>query len=107
MPAQSDEMMAATPEMHRIRPVMKALSDRVRWHIIELLVARGELSVGDLAQLVPVAKTTVSYHLRLLRESGVVTVRKSGQHRFVSVNHTEFGVYVAEIVDELDRLAPL
>jgi len=42
-----------------------------------------EIGVGELGQEFPLSKSTLSYHVRLLREARLVTVRKAGRHRYV------------------------
>ncbi|KQS14481.1 hypothetical protein ASG04_00995 [Curtobacterium sp. Leaf183] len=42
----------------------------------------GELSVGQLVEKLGVSQPTVSKHLRVLRDIGLVTSREEGQHRF-------------------------
>jgi DNA-binding transcriptional ArsR family regulator len=44
--------------------------------------ARGELSVSDIVVHLGLSQPTVSKHLKVLREAGLVTVRENGQHRF-------------------------
>ncbi len=57
--------------------VMKALSDPNRVRFIKLLGTR-ELCVCELRQLIGLAQSTVSKHLKILEEAGLVTFRKEG-----------------------------
>ena len=57
--------------------LMKALSDPNRVKIITMLGVR-ELCVCELTALLGVAQPTVSKHLRILEESGLVSFRKEG-----------------------------
>lgn len=65
------------------------LADPVRRRIVELL-AGGERSAGELGAAVQVefgiSQPAVSLHLRVLRESGLVTVRPSGTRRLYAVD---------------------
>jgi DNA-binding transcriptional ArsR family regulator len=61
--------------------VFGALADPTRRHIVELLARRGELTAGELASRFDSARPTVSRHLRVLREAGVVKTRASAQER--------------------------
>ncbi|MCS3779089.1 ArsR/SmtB family transcription factor [Tsukamurella ocularis] len=64
------------------------LGDPVRRHLIELL-AQGELSAGELSDDVRarfgISQPAVSQHLKVLRESGFVTVRPEGTRRLYAV----------------------
>jgi DNA-binding transcriptional ArsR family regulator len=60
--------------------VMRALADESRRTLLEALTA-GPASAGELAALLPIARPGVSRHLRVLREAGLVEVRKEAQRR--------------------------
>ncbi len=46
----------------------------------------GELSVGELVDRMDATQPTVSKHLKVLRDHGLVTVREEGQHRYYAVD---------------------
>ncbi|WP_169077072.1 ArsR/SmtB family transcription factor [Microcella alkalica] len=48
--------------------------------------ARGELSVGELVDRMEATQPTVSKHLKVLRDHGLVRVREEGQHRYYSID---------------------
>ena len=60
--------------------VFTALADPTRREIIALLAA-GERNAGDIAGRFDMAGPSVSRHLRVLRESGVVSFRQRAQER--------------------------
>jgi len=63
--------------------IFDVLADGTRREILrQLLERRGELSVGDLVTELGIAQPTVSKHLKVLREHGLVGVREEGQHRY-------------------------
>jgi DNA-binding transcriptional ArsR family regulator len=49
---------------------------------------RGELSVSDIVGQLGLSQPTVSKHLKVLREAGLVTVREDGQHRFYHLEYS-------------------
>ena len=49
---------------------------------------RGELSVSDIVGHLGLSQPTVSKHLKVLREAGLVTVREVGQHRFYRLEYS-------------------
>ena len=61
-----------------------ALSDPTRRQIIDLL-AKGELSVGDLAKRFTLTQPAISQHLRALHSAGLVRVRRDAQRRIYSL----------------------
>jgi DNA-binding transcriptional ArsR family regulator len=64
--------------------VIHALSDASRRTVLEAL-GGGEATVGELAGLLPIARPGVSRHLRVLREAGLVEVRREAQRRVYSL----------------------
>jgi DNA-binding transcriptional ArsR family regulator len=60
--------------------VLRALADESRLTLVEAL-ASGPATAGQLAALLPIARPGVSRHLRVLREAGLVQVRKEAQRR--------------------------
>lgn len=70
----------------QLTAVLGALSDPVRLRIVAELQARGEVQCGTFD--VPVARSTLSHHLRVLREAGVTRTRIDGAERFVRLRAT-------------------
>ena len=66
-----------------LRP-LKAAGDRSRLRILRIL-ARGTLSVAELTEILGIGQSTVSKHLRVLAEAGLVTVRRSGTWGFYAL----------------------
>lgn len=62
--------------------VFQVLSDPTRRRILDLLSARSELTVGELAAEFPeLVSSGISKHLMALRASGLVISRKDGRHQ--------------------------
>jgi DNA-binding transcriptional ArsR family regulator len=59
----------------------EALADPTRREIVAMLAA-GERSAGDIADRFPIAGPSVSRHLKVLRESGLITYRREATSRF-------------------------
>lgn len=58
--------------------LLQAVADPVRWAVLERL-ADGTRCVCDLQEHVDVAANLLSYHLRVLREAGLVTTARRGR----------------------------
>jgi len=56
----------------------KTLANPKRLMIIALL-SKKEMSVGEIAEVTEISLSTISQHLRVLREQYIVTTRKEGQ----------------------------
>jgi DNA-binding transcriptional ArsR family regulator len=61
-----------------------ALADPTRRQIIQSL-ANGESAFGDIADQFEMSRPAVSQHLKVLREAGLVAVRKDAQRRIYRI----------------------
>lgn len=66
--------------------VFSALSDPTRRSIVEMLAHREHLSATEISGNFSISPQAISQHLRILRESNVVTVERRAQQRLYSVN---------------------
>jgi len=62
-----------------VAKISKALGDPTRLHIFELVAARKETPCGQLAGAEDVAPATISHHLKILAEAGLIESRREGQ----------------------------
>ena len=65
----------------RLARMLKALGNPVRFHIVQVLAERKMCITGELVEFTTLAQSTVSQHLKVLREAGLVTVEVRGQQR--------------------------
>jgi DNA-binding transcriptional ArsR family regulator len=61
--------------------LIKALAHPLRWRIVETLVERGESSPVELARLLDQPLATVSHHIRVLRDLGLIELTRTEQRR--------------------------
>jgi DNA-binding transcriptional ArsR family regulator len=71
------------PAAERLDTVLSALADPTRRAIVERLIARGELSVGDIAEPFRISAPAISRHLRVLEQAGLIERRVERQFRIV------------------------
>jgi DNA-binding transcriptional ArsR family regulator len=93
-------------------PAFEVLAEPNRRHILDLL-RQAERPVGDLVAELEVSQPTVSKHLRVLRDAGMVDVRSDAQRRLYRVRPeplqeidewlTPFRVMWASRLDDLAR----
>jgi ArsR family transcriptional regulator len=76
----------------------QAVSDPTRLRILAL-VARMELSVGELAQLLEQSQPRVSRHVRILADAGIVERRKEGSWVFMALADAEQTAPLLELVE--------
>ncbi len=83
-----------------------ALADPFRWQVMQMAAERGQLGMGELAEVTQLSKPSVSYHVKVLREANLITVVKSGRERFITANQRQLRAVVGALGLEADRLSP-
>lgn len=84
--------------------VFKALGDARRRRILELLADR-ERTAGEIAEHFPIAFPSVSRHLKILRDAGLVASRRDGRHVHYRLDTTvvqDLARYLVERLGEGD-----
>lgn len=67
--------------------VFKALNDPTRREILELLQQR-DMTAGEIVDQFSISGPSISHHLDLLKQAGLVTAEKEGQYIYYSLNTT-------------------
>ncbi|WP_443112458.1 ArsR/SmtB family transcription factor [Dehalobacter sp. DCM] len=70
---------------------MKALSDETRLKIFDMLTD-GELCACKILEVFNITQSTLSYHMKILCESGLVIGRRDGVWIRYSINHNKLEV---------------
>jgi len=86
------------PDLEEAAKLFKALADETRLAILRQLRERGEVCACDFLACCSLAQPTVSHHLRVLREAGLVNAEKRGLWVYYSLN--------SEKMDLLRKLLP-
>jgi ArsR family transcriptional regulator len=88
-------------ERARIEKISKALADATRLMIFEAISANKEMVCGELVALRGVTPATVSHHLKILADAGLIECRRQGQF----VHNRAIPQTIAEYSRALARLA--
>ena len=91
----------AKQDLSRAVELFHALSDETRLAIVQRLRS-GERCVCDLTDLLDAAQSRLSFHLRVLKDAGLVTDRKEGRWVHYSLNKDAF----AEVQTLIGELKP-
>ena len=75
----------------------KAIADATRQKIMNLLCCR-QLSVNEVVSRLEVSQPTVSHHLAILREAGLVDVREEGKQTFYTLNQERVSVCCGQLM---------
>ena len=86
---------------------LRAIADPIRRRILSL-VWREECTAGEIAARFEVSQPAISQHLKVLRQTGLVAVRRDGTRRFYRADQTSMAG-VRAVIEAFwdDRLAVL
>jgi len=84
-------------DSRQFEKISKALADPRRVEVFEMISQYGEISCGNIAKKFPVKQSTISHHLRILVESGLVDVRREGQFGYFSPRKDVIESYINEL----------
>lgn len=85
---EGEAQQGLEPDELELAVVLHALSDPVRLRIVRSLHGRPGQPCGSLIGPC-VAKSTLSHHLKVLREAGLTSTRNNGTQRLVSLREAD------------------
>ncbi|MEC0228090.1 MULTISPECIES: ArsR/SmtB family transcription factor [Paenibacillus] len=87
------------PSDLELSTILHALSDEIRLHVIKRLHEQGELICGAIEIDIP--KSTLSHHLKVLRESGLIHTRMDGTLRHISLRREDLQARFPGLLDTI------
>jgi ArsR family transcriptional regulator len=85
---------------------LQILAHPIRIQILTMLAASpGQVCVCDLEAALPVKQPTVSHHLKLLRDAGLIDCERRGLWAYYFVNRPALAALRARIMSPIDVLA--
>src|SRR5215213_4201890 len=86
--------------------VLQTLGDPIRLAVVRLLADERECTCTEVGEGMGVATSTLSYHLRLLREAGVTRTRAAGTERHISLRREDLDSAYPGLLDALVAKRP-
>lgn len=80
-----EEIQTLSDEIKGTREILTALGDEMRQHLILTMMQEGNCSgmrVNDIAAKTRLSRPTVSRHLRILKNAGIVKMRREGTRNY-------------------------
>ncbi len=81
---------------------LRALGDPTRREILRVLRA-GDLTAGEIASRFPMTAASVSHHLSVLKEAGLVRAERDGRNLIYSLETTVFQEFLQQMMDLLGK----
>ncbi|CEG29723.1 ArsR/SmtB family transcription factor [Bacillus sp. B-jedd] len=83
----------------------KAIADKKRLQIMNILTEKGEICVCDLAPLMEMAQSKLSYHLKILLDADIIIKRTEGTWSYYKLNQPVINHLLSEELCCLFRLS--
>nr|AIU93551.1 hypothetical protein LRS1606.117 [Rhodococcus sp. NS1] len=94
-------MQFQSPEEYKVE-VFRALGDPIRLDIMSRMIHSEEVACTDLERILPVSKSTISYHIKVLSGAGLVHVRKEGRNYFYRARRDIIDEHLPGLQDLID-----
>jgi len=102
---RNDYSRAIPPEWKEMSRIFVALGDEHRQRMLLLFEPGERLNVGQIAEVSTLARTTVSHHLKILHESGVLASEKIGKEVWFWINRESLAATFTNALDYLKENA--
>jgi len=100
-----DECMATVagtefdePQIEHAASAFRALGDEIRLKILKLLSQHDALCVCEIQQAFEVGQPTISHHLKVLREAGLIDVTRRGTWAYYALRRGSIKGLIRELV---------
>jgi ArsR family transcriptional regulator len=78
-------------DFEHLADACKALSHPARLAILQMLAQRGVCICGEIVDVLPLSQATVSQHLKVLKDAGLITGEVDGPRSCYCINTTTLG----------------
>jgi DNA-binding transcriptional ArsR family regulator len=97
-------MTSKSEKQYRLKAkIFYALSDPVRIEILEF-IRDGEKCVCEIVPRLDLMQPVISRHLKILKDSGLVLIRKDGNKRFYSITNPEIYTIIDDVTPDLAKV---
>jgi len=84
-----------------LEDVLKALGDPIRLEVVRRMSKNPEVACTSLEETLNVAKSTISYHIKVLFHADLVTIRKEGRFYFYALRAEVLDHYLPGFREQL------
>lgn len=93
IPKHKPNKPGALLDHKRMAHICKALGHPIRIRILQHLQSSGNCKCGEIVALLPLAQSTVSQHLKYLRDAGLITCETAGPSTSYCLNRDMFTLF--------------
>jgi DNA-binding transcriptional ArsR family regulator len=86
--------------------LLRCMSDETRFSILQH-IGSGELSVGDIADMMGRDQPLISHHLKILKECGIVSFTARGRRSMYSISSPRLASLIRDIAEAGEQMDEL
>lgn len=87
----------------KVERISQALADETRLRIFEAISSGERITCGELVSMRGVTPSTISHHLRILQDAGLIDCRREGQFVYSHANPKALAEYMKELAGLVRR----
>jgi DNA-binding transcriptional ArsR family regulator len=92
------EMTSEIADERILAKIYSALGEPNRLRLVRALADKGEMTCGELAELLNVSASTASHHIAELVDCGLVAMRKQGRHHVLRLRRELIAQYAPAVI---------
>jgi ArsR family transcriptional regulator, arsenate/arsenite/antimonite-responsive transcriptional repressor len=89
-------------ELEQLTDIFRALGEPLRLDIIRRMSEVDELACTVLEDELPISKSTISYHMKLLYNAGLIEIRKDGRYYHYRLRRDLVNYYLGRFLEDVD-----
>lgn len=86
--------------------ISRAISDTTRYALLEKIYFEQRITVGELCAESTVSAGTVAHHIKILKEAGLIQIRRQGRYRLLVAEGNTWETYL-DCLANLGKAAPV
>lgn len=107
-----EQVTELAEDLKKSQKLFVALGDEVRQHLIIEMIKLNKyegIRVGEIAERAKLSRSAVSHHLQILKEAGIVSVRREGTRNyyyFDAGDRCEMVIQLLKKVQQIEDMVP-
>jgi ArsR family transcriptional regulator len=104
---KNDQLKLIKEDFINCQKVLLAIGDETRQSILLVLMGtdcKNGLRVGEITQQTHLSRPAVSHHLRVLREAGIIIMRKEGTKNFYYIDVSTKISLLRNLINDIEKL---
>lgn len=93
-----------TEQQNRIAAMAKALAHPARIAILEHLIRKGTCVCGDIVDELPLSQSTISQHLKAMKDAGIIRGEIDGSYRCYCIDEQCCASFRSELVQLFSKM---